>query len=81
MTLPRGANEVRSPRQQRLILGLLAEVDRIFFEDHAGTDSNTRMYIPGEVGVEMDAVATLVTQLKPGLRIRRFILPAELEGE
>ena len=81
MTLPRGTNEGRTPRQLRLILDLVSEADRIYFEDHPETGSYTRVYVPGEAGVDINAVATLVTQLKSGLRVRRFILPAELERE
>ncbi len=71
---------VEAGRRDALIVDLISEADRIYFEDHPNASEYTRMYVPGEAGVEMDAINTVVRQLQ-GFRIREFILPAEVEAE
>ena len=69
--------DAQAVRCHAFIFDLLAEADRMWFEDHPNSSEYTRTYIQGEAGVEINAVATKVHQVRPGLRIRQFILPGE----
>ena len=74
---PSFSNQAKQSRRRALIVDLVSEADRLWFEDHPDDDSYTRMYVPGEAGVDINAVATTVRQVRPGFRVREFIRPAE----
>ena len=74
MTLPRGANKARTPRQFQLILDLISEADRLYFESYTDSESYLRPYIQGEAwSAQPDAVAKRVTQVEPGIRVREIL--------
>ena len=64
-------------RCRALIIDLVSKADQMWFEDHPDASEYVRTYVRGEAGVEINAVATRVRQVRPGLRIRQFILPGE----
>ena len=70
-------NQAKLTRRSALIVDLVSQADRIWFEDHPEASEYTRIYVPGEAGVDINAVATVVKQVKPGFRVREFILLAE----
>jgi hypothetical protein len=62
------------------VLDAISEIDREWFEQHAGARVYVRPFIPGEVppDVPVDANYTLVIQMFPGGRMR---LPVRLYRE
>ena len=78
---PSSDNQVRLSRRNALIVDLVSEADRIWFEDHPDASEYTRTYVSGEAGPDINAVATVVKQVEPGFRIREFILSLEADPE
>ena len=74
-------NHSKLSRRNALIVDLVSEADRIWFEDHPDASEYTRTYVSGEAGPDINAVATVVKQVEPGFRVRQFIMPAEVIGE
>ena len=62
-----------------VIRDLIQQRDKKWFENHPGRTEYTRFYIPGEVPDEVLVpgkplpVMTVVTQVAPGIRTRRFL--------
>ena len=69
--------DAQAARCRALIVDLVSEVDRIFFEDHPSASEYTRTHVQGEAGVEINAVATVVRQLRPGQETRVYAAQSE----
>jgi hypothetical protein len=55
-----------------------SESDREWFESHPGKYERLRPIVPGELPTECNTRFVIVTQIRPGFRLRR---PAYLYGE
>jgi hypothetical protein len=72
----------------KAVQAAVQQADRAWFAAHPHARHYARPYVPGELPHDADpytaqhAVLTLVTQLAPGVRVRRFIVgPAVPDGD
>jgi hypothetical protein len=74
--------EVRPPARFDAIIEAACARDRAYFEQHPSASFYVRQYIPGELWPLHHPQDTwmVVTQLKPGMRLRTPIIGGTAEG-